>query len=421
MQESKTVKVLVVGAGGRGSGYAAYSLNSPDQMRVVGVAEPVAERRRRMAREYSIPAENVFSDWREAAGRERLADAVLICTQDSMHTDPVLAFAARGYHILLEKPMAPTEDECRRITEAVEGAGVIFAVCHVLRYTPHTRRLKDLLDQGIIGDLVSLQHVEVVGHWHQAHSYVRGNWRNEKESSFMLLAKSCHDIDLIRYLMDRPCRRVSSFGSLHHFRSSQKPAGAADRCLDCGVEHTCPYSAVKIYLGFLARGQDKWPVNVLTDKPVNAGTIVAALREGPYGRCVYACDNDVVDHQVVNLEFAGGCSAVFTMTAFGEGGRKTRLFGTRGELYGDGGKIRHYDFLTGESRLLEVNKAADSILGGHGGGDRGIMHSFIRAVAENDPAPILSSARETLESHRMTFAAERARREGIVVAVTPAD
>jgi predicted dehydrogenase len=413
----KPVTLLIVGAGGRGTGYATFAKAHPDQAQIVGVAEPRDFYRTNLVRDYAIPEGNIYTDWRQAASRPRFADAVLICTQDAMHVEPAVAFARLGYHILLEKPMAPDAAGCRAIVEAVRKAGVLFAVCHVMRYTAYTRKLRELLDQKIIGDLVSLQLLEPVGYWHQAHSFVRGPWRNTAQSSPMLLAKSCHDLDWISHIMGLPCEEVSSFGSLHHFRASQKPAGAADRCLDCPVEPGCPYSARRIYMSRFAKGNLNWPVNVVDPVPTEAG-ILAALRTGPYGRCVYACDNDVVDHQVVNFKFQGGRSGVFTMTAFTEmRHRQVRLFGTRGEITGDGEKIRIYDFLTETDSVVDTVAGDASILGGHGGGDFGLMDCFVGAVAKKDPSLILSGPEKSLESHLMVFASEKARLENRIVPV----
>lgn len=411
------VTLAIVGAGGRGSAYADFARKYPGMAKVVGVAEPRDFYRERLASAHGIPAGNCFRGWEGMAQRERFADAVLICTQDNMHVAPAAAFARKGYHIMLEKPMAPTPAGCQRIVRAVTENKVIFAVCHVMRYTAYTRKLKELLAAGAIGEIISLQHLEPVGYWHQAHSFVRGNWRNEKESSPMLLAKSCHDLDWIRYVMGAPCRRVSSFGSLTHFRRECKPNGAGRRCLECAIERKCPYSAVKIYLGRVKAGHTGWPVNVLTPD-VSAAGVKKALRDGPYGRCVYECDNDVVDHQVVNMEFAGGQTASFTMTAFTKSGhRKTRIFGTRGEIYGDGVNIEIYDFLTDKTSVVNTAKADAGILGGHGGGDGGLMQTFVNAVAQRKPELILSGVGETLETHMMVFAAEQARKTGRVVAV----
>jgi predicted dehydrogenase len=232
----------------------------------------------------------------------------------------------------------------------------------------------------------------------------------------MLLAKSCHDIDWIRHIMGVKCKSVSSFGSLKHFRKEEKPEGAADRCLDCKIEAECPYSAKKIYIkDRLEKGDSQWPVNVLTPDPTLEG-VEKALREGPYGRCVYECDNDVVDHQVVNMLFEGNKTASFTMTAFSKSGHRiTRIFGTKGEIYGDGSKINHYDFLTDKTEEIQTNASDSSILGGHGGGDYGIMDSFVSALSEDDASKIISGPDETLESHLIVFAAEESRKQNKLV------
>ena len=411
----KKVKLIIAGAGSRGTGYAEFAQAYPDRLEIAGVAEPREFYRNEMVNKFKIPAENVYTGWQEMAKRKKFADGVIIATQDNMHTEPALKFARKGYHILLEKPMAPTAGECKRIVAAVQKNGIIFAVCHVLRYTAYTRKLKQILDSGVIGDIVSMQHIEEVGWWHQAHSFVRGNWRNEKESSFMLLAKSCHDVDWISYIMGQKCKAVSSFGSLKHFRKAEQPEGAASRCLDCSCESACPYSAIKIYIkDRLEKGHTDWPVNVLTPV-VNRENVLKALREGPYGRCVYECDNDVVDNQVVNMLFEGGRTAAFTMTAFANGGRKTRIFGTKGEIYGDSSEIKVFNFLTRKTEISNTNASEGSILGGHGGGDGSLMESFVNAIANNDPSQILSGPEATLESHLMVFAAEKSRKAGRVI------
>jgi predicted dehydrogenase len=414
----KPIAMVIVGAGGRGQGYAHYACEHPDEAKVVGVVEPVDCRRDLMVKTHGIPARNVFSDWKACARRKRFADAAVICTQDTMHAGPAVALAKKGYHVLLEKPMAPTACDCRRIVKAALDARIIFAVCHVMRYTAYTRKLKEIIDSGAIGEVVSVQHLEPVGYWHQAHAFVRGKWASEKTSSPMLLAKSCHDVDWLRYIVGARCVSVSSFGSLKHFRKEEAPAGAAPRCLDCPVEPTCPYSAKKIYLGRVARGHKGWPVDVLVDGEVTVEGITEALRTGPYGRCVYACDNDVVDHQVVDLLFEGGATASFTMTAFAEAGsRRTTVFGTRGELRGDGDVITRFDFLTDKTETIDT-RPGEGAPGGHGGGDYGLMKGFIEAVKGNDPSKVLSGPQETLETHLMVFAAEKARKTGKVVKVS---
>lgn len=412
------VRLIVVGAGQRGAAYAAYALQHPEQLEIVAVAEPRAYYREALAERHAIPPERRFADWREVVDQPRLADGVIVATQDAQHVGPAVAFAERGYHLLLEKPMAPNPADCRRIVAAAQRAGILFAVCHVMRYTRYTQALKQILDAGRIGSVVSLQHLEPVGFWHQAHAFVRGNWRRADLASPMLLAKACHDLDWIRYIMGRACTQVASFGSRTHFRREAQPPGAADRCLDCAVEPDCPYSAPRIYLGRVAQGHTGWPVDVLTPDTTPEG-VLEALRTGPYGRCVYACDNDVVDHQVVNMQFAGGGTAAFTMTAFTRArARETRLFGTRGEIYGDGRHIAIFDFLTGQTARIDTEVQADGTpLSGHGGGDFGLIRHFVAALATHDPRQILSGPEETLETHLLVFAAEEARRSGTVVAL----
>ena len=409
------VSLVVIGAGQRGAGYARWARRHPDRASVAAVAEPIELRRARFAAEHGVAAENTAADWRELAGRGRLADAVLICTQDRMHAEPAEAFAALGYHILLEKPMAPDEAGCRRIVAAVEKAGVMLAVGHVLRYTPYTRAVKEIVDSGQLGEIMTVQHLEPVGFWHHAHAYVRGNWRRGDLATSMLMAKSCHDLDWLQYILGRAPLRVSSFGRLTHFTAANRPAGAADRCVACAVEVGCPYSAPRLYRELLDRGEHRWPLSVVVDD-FSRGALDEALRNGPYGRCVYACDNDAVDHQVVALEFPGGTTATFTMTAFSRfADRSTRLFGTRAELTGDGDTIRVYDFLTRAERLITPAPAgAMNPAEGHAGGDAGLMDAFTAAGATGNRELISSGPRESLASHLAVFAAERARLDGTV-------
>ncbi len=405
------ISIAVAGAGDRGATYASYAIEHPERVTITAVAEPRELHRNRMAELFSIPADKVFCSWEEMAACEKLADAVVIATQDNMHTEPALAFAELGYSILLEKPMAPTAEECSSIVSAVQSAGVVFAVCHVLRYTAYTRKLMKLLDTGVIGEIVSVQHLEPVGYWHQAHSFVRGNWRNSQESSFMLLAKSCHDMDWLRFIIDRKCLSVSSFGSLKFFKPECAPAGAGERCMSCGIEQKCPYSAKKLYFGLFDSGKTGWPVNVVAPEPTRE-KLRDALANGPYGRCVFACDNDVVDNQVVNLLFEDEVTATFTMTAFTKAAsRKTRIFGTAGEIEGDGKILKIFDFLTDTETVIDTSSLEPASMAGHGGGDYHIMEDFVAAVSAGDQGLISSGPKVSLESHLMAFAGEKARLE----------
>ncbi|WP_324670216.1 Gfo/Idh/MocA family protein [Geochorda subterranea] len=421
------VTLAIVGAGNRGADvYARYALEHPNEARVVAVADPDRARRDALGDAHGIPPEHRYPSWQELLERPRLADAVVIATPDRLHVEPALRAIELGYDILLEKPIAPTAEGVRRVAEAERrsrerGGGGSVTVAHVLRYTPFFSTIKRLLDVGRIGDLVSVQYTENVGYWHFAHSFVRGNWRNTATSSPMILAKSCHDMDMLRWLVGRPWRQISSFGSLVHFRPENAPPGAPARCTDgCPAADRCPFDAVRFYVQEM-RDSNDWPVSVITRDFSPEGRL-AALRTGPYGRCVYRCDNDVVDHQVVAIEFEGGVTAAFTMCGFTEENTRTlKLMGTRGEIRGhlEKGEIEVRSFVTtgAAGPVHEVMRVRGN--GRHAGGDQGLMAAFIRRLRARKsgtvPEEALTSLQESLDSHFMAFAAEQSRLQGTVV------
>ena len=405
---AEQVSVAIVGAGNRGSGFAEIISRVPQWARVEAVAEPRREYREAFAARYHLPEDRVFTDWRELAARPRLCDAVVVATLDQNHVEPAVAFTRLGYHMLLEKPMATRLDDCRRIVRAQAEAGTITSVCHSLRYNRGFAELKRVVESGRIGRVVTIDQLEQVAWWHHAHSFVRGNWGNEGRSSFMLLAKSCHDIDYIAYLAGVDCQRVLSYGSLSYFTRQNAPAGSGDRCTSCAVEPGCAYSAVKHYVDC---DRELWPASVVSAEHSREAHL-RAVTDGPYGRCVWKCDNDVVDHQVVCLEFDGGITATFTMSAFTQaGGRKIRVHGTEGEIEFTEEKmwVRTFADTTTEPVVFEAEE------GGHGGGDARVMVSFLGAVREKDPRPVLTDVRESLRTHTIVFAAELSRRQGRVV------
>ena len=416
----RPVRLALLGTGSRGMTYGREGVAS-GQAVVTAVAEPRTLRRELAAAEFGVAPDLAVGSWTELLDRPDLdVDAVVVATPDREHLGPALAAIGRGLPLLLEKPMAPTQEQARRIVDAAERAGVMVCVAHVLRYSAYTQAVTGLIGAGAIGDVVSIEHLEPVGWWHQAHSFVRGNWRREDESNPMLLAKCCHDIDWLSAVVGRPALRVSSFGSLSHFTPANKPAGAASRCLDCAVEAQCPYSAKQIYLD---RVDDpsarRWPLSIVTEDLTREG-VTQALREGPYGRCVYECDNDVVDHQVVNIEYAGGVTASLTMTAFTPMSfRKTRIFGTRGSLEGDGYTISVFDFLTGQTSSQQIVDPEDPEAGeGHLGADGALTRTFLTAVRANQPELVLTTPAESLATHEIVWAAERARHRGTVETLT---
>lgn len=413
------VTMAVLGAGARGSVFAGFAGQFPGRARIVAVADPRAERRDALAAQLGVAGDRRLRDWRELAARQRLADAVIVTTPDREHAEAAIRFAKLGYHVLLEKPIAPTWAECVSVVGAVEQARVILAVCHVMRYTAYTEAVRRAVADGRLGQIVGVEHLEPVGWWHFAHSYVRGNWRRAGGSGPSLLTKCCHDLDWLRYVVGRPAVSVSSRGGLHHFTPASRPPGAAGRCLDCAVEPTCPYSATRLYLSFLNDPKRKeWPLSVVTTDLTERG-VRQALRDGPYGRCVYACDNDVADHQVVTIEFGDGVTATLTMSAFTPfGRRRTRIMGTRGFLEGDGHQVAVTDFVTGRTEPVAVRDQRADAGGGHGGGDFGVIGAFVDAVASGDRSLIRTGPRESLDSHLMAFAAERSRLTGAPVRLT---
>lgn len=403
---------VVIGAGMRGGrAYGPYALANPDEIRIVAVAEPDHERQMAFAQAHGIPPEMRFLSWEDLLREPRLADAAIICTQDGMHFDPTMQAIEKGYHILLEKPMSPDPSECIRMGDYANQRGQHFAICHVLRYTAFFGQLKQLLEERRIGQLISIQLTENVGYFHFAHSFVRGNWRNSKLSSPMILAKSCHDMDILLWLAGGACRKVSSFGTLTHFTPENAPEGAPNRCTDgCPAAQTCPYFAPHVYL---VDEQSFMTASISNDPSIAARE--QALRDGPYGRCVYRCDNDVVDHQVVNLMFENDVTASFTMCGFThEINRTLKLMGTKGEIRGNMAKneLEIYDFLTGTCELIHTE--GESGDNGHGGGDEGIMRAFVKLLG-GDVGENLTSADVSVQSHLIAFAAERARLENSVI------
>lgn len=445
----------MVGAGDRGyASYAPYALRHPGELRFVAVAEPHDVRRARFAQAHGIPPERQYRTWEDLLAQGQIADAALICTLDRLHVAPTLAALEAGYDVLLEKPMATTPADCVRLVQAAERTGRLLQVCHVLRYTAFFSTLHDIVASGRLGEIVTVEHRENVIYWHMAHSYVRGNWRNSQLESPMILAKCCHDFDILYWNLG-PVKRLSSIGSLIHFRAENAPPGAPERCTDgCPAADECPWYAPRLYLDFipllhaarqyspnwwerlgaalaldypvlrralrLIPGLEKrldyrgWPVSVISEDASREARL-HALRTGPYGRCVYRCDNDVVDHQIVNMEMESGASVVLVMHGHShEEGRTMRYDGTRATLRGKFANglislIEIHDHCTGRvERIIPPTRR-----GGHGGGDEGLMAAFVRAVRERSAA--LTTARESLESHLMAFAAEEARVAGVIV------
>ena len=409
----KPVTVMIIGAGDRGRCYAQYAEKFPKSMKVVGVADLNPYRREQMAKKHNIPAENQFGDFRDALSKAKFADAVVISTPDNLHYEPCMKALALGYDVLLEKPVAPTEKECRDIMKQAHKYNRIVAVCHVLRYAPYFVAMKQVVDSGAIGDLVNIQHFEPIRYYHMAHSYVRGNWPNSKTTTPIILAKSCHDLDIIRWIIDKPCESIAAEGSLYLFRKEMMPKGATERCIDnadgsdCPHEKECPYSAKHVYM---EKKRFLGPFDLPRKDPA---LIREKLKTMNYGRCVYRCNNDQCDHYVAIMKFENGITASFSMDAFTPyGGRRTRIMGTKGFIEGDGGVFTFYDFRSGHKSVWDqkVSEIEEFKGSGHGGGDHALVRDFLRAVSAQDEKLLTSTIDVSIESHVMGFMAEKSRK-----------
>ena len=415
---TKPIELVLMGAGARGAhAYASYAFAHPDEVRFVAVAEPDPVRRRRFAEEHDLDAGQTFASWEELIVAGKLADGALITTQDQMHVEPTIAALEAGYDVLLEKPMADSLEGCVRLVQAAERTGRSLQICHVLRYTPFWQTLHGILASGRLGRIITVEHRENVAWWHMAHSFVRGNWRNKSLSTPMILAKCCHDLDLLVWNLNDPVVRLSSVGSLLHYTPESVGPDIPLRCTDgCPIESECSFSALGIYLDArllpgprrLAQGEDAprvWPFLTMTDDLSWEGRR-RALETGPYGRCVFRCDNDVVDHQTVLMETASGASVTLVMHGHSnEEHRSLRFDGTKATLrarFGNNPEIVIYNH-GGAEEVVEIPVASS----GHGGGDWGTLGSFLRVLRGEEKA--LTDVRTSLESHLLAFAAEEAR------------
>lgn len=411
------IRVGVIGAGNRGKDtYAKYILNCTDKAKIVAVAEPNSLKRKEMIETHNLKSEFVFNTWEDFLAKDKFCDAVFITTNDDMHFEPVKLAIKKGYDILLEKPMSNKVDECIEIVKMAEEYGTKIMVCHVLRYTPFFSKLKELIESGIIGEVVDIQHNENIGNYHFAHSFVRGNWRNSDETSPLILQKSCHDLDILSWLLGgSSCKRIASFGQLRHFKRENAPEGSAERCLDCKYLDSCIYSPKKIYYNNLG----EWPTLVVSEIQTKEA-LEESLRTNRYGRCVYKCDNNVVDNMVSIIEFDNGVNVTFNLCAFtDEVCRTIKIMGTKGEIKGHDRRnhIEVYEFGKGEGQFSNGKKTEitpDVLLGGHGGGDTGLMQDFIK-LCQGKLEDTRTNPKVSLESHIMAFAAEESRITGKVV------
>ena len=417
----KQFSVIVIGAGSRGRGYSRIMGNMPDKYKIVGVAEPVDSKRKGMQRDYGIPDEACFLDWRDILDRPKMADIAVIATLDGDHYGPAMKAIELGYDILLEKPVAPTPQECRDIANAAEKKGVRVLVCHVLRYTDFFKKVRTIVKSGKLGKIVSVDHVEGIGDLHFSHSYVRGNWHSEKETTPMLLAKSCHDLDILQWILDKKCKKVHSFGSLTYFTEENAPEGAPIRCFEgnCPIADTCRYASERVYIENPHGDWFKGSFRYIMSRAYGSSDeeLKRALRDTDYGLCVFHANNDVNDHQIVNMEFEDGETVALSVNAFNLGGRYIRIYGTKGELYANMGD----DFITVSTyedvntEKISVRAADEMITGGHGGGDEGIIYDLYDYMAGDYHGFSVADIHTSVANHMIGFAAEESLHNDTVV------
>ncbi len=407
--------VAILGCGARGAeSYGRLFLEGKDRYKVVALCDICPEKLEKYGQIFQVPRENRFSS-EEEFFKEKRADLLTVTTLDADHVRQCLAGLKTGYDILLEKPVTDKKEECFALLEAQKKYGGKVLVCHVLRYANSFRKVEELLKEGAVGRLVAIQAIEQVVYWHQAHSYVRGNWRRAEDTTPMILAKCCHDLDLLQHFAGSKCESVSSVGDLTYFTSVNAPEGAAKRCLDCKYLDRCPYSAKTLYIEKWkkqGRPENCWPYNVLTMAlPLTEEAIGEAIKNGPYGRCVFACDNDVVDHQLTQMTFQNGVKATLTMTAFtAEGGRIMKFYGTTGEVVLDETRdVIEVKPFGGEKRALELSALNESGYG-HGGGDYGLVRELYEVLCGREKTT--TSLEESVESHLIGICAEESRKAG---------
>ncbi|BCK01534.1 Gfo/Idh/MocA family protein [Anaerocolumna chitinilytica] len=408
------MKIALVGAGQRGMIYSEYVYETK-KAEIVAVVEPDDKKRSAAAQKFGIPLGMQFKRIEDFFQIGRIADAVIIASMDQDHYEQVMIALDLNYDILLEKPISPDPRECLKIQDKANQKGCKVIVCHVLRYTNFFAAIKEIIDSGELGKVITIQHNENVGNYHIAHSFVRGNWRRSDLSSPLIMQKSCHDMDILAWLVGSEASRITSFGSLKYFKEENAPAESSDRCLTCKAAKNCRFDARKAYLPVAG----SWPATVLTQDQSEEG-ILKALKEGPYGRCVYRCDNDVCDNQVVLIEFKNDVTVSFNLSGF------TNKISRTIKVMCENGEIRGDDSLN----QIEVTKFASNAIdgfeqrvihtgltqGGHGGGDVALMNDFICQL-ESDSNNSRSSITQSVESHVMAYAAEQSRITGEVVNV----
>lgn len=406
MTLEQKIKIAVIGAGVRGSSLAEKLASSGMNASVAAVVEPDVTRREQFAEKYSLKSVNVFQSWEELFSSNADCNAVIIATKDNQHTGPALSAIEQGWNILLEKPVSDKFEDCLLIDKMCREKNIIISICHSLRYMEPFKKIKEIVESGSIGRIINIEHMEAIGNLRFTHNYVRGKWGREEANTFLLLHKCCHDIDFISWLMNENCLRVSSFGDLTYFNDANAPSRSGEYCIDdCSISGSCPYSASRLYID---SALTEWPARDVSaihtrDAHLNA------VRRGNWGKCVWHSDNNVVDHQVVMMEYENGATATCTLSGYsGTNGRRTRIHGTLGELLYDevSDMINVKVFTAAKSENISVPKSA-----AYHPEDKDIVFNWLSAIQSQSGHKILVDTQEALKSHAIVFAAERSRKE----------
>lgn len=401
-KSDQKVSIIVIGAGNRSGEYLkAMEKHYHGQYEIVGVYDTNARIRKTYQERYQLKDHQLFDDYQKLSTTNRYADIAIIGTPDNLHFGPAMIALEKGYDLILEKPISKSLEETIAIGElGKKHPDQIVAVCHVMRHSPFIRKIKEIIDSKVLGEIVDIQHNENIGYFHFAHSYVRGNWRNTDVAAPIIVAKSCHDMDMLLYFLnEKSCKRVSSMGSLSYFNHDHYKEGMSPKCVTCSVEKDCPFSALKIY------GEKK--IKSISFDTETPDILKGELENSPYGRCVFNSDNNVPDHQVTILEFDGGVHATFNMSAF------TNKIHRSMKIMCQKGEIRATEI----GRVIEVTKFGEEPVtiipetfgGHHGGADEGFVMNFMKSYLENSPFD--STLDRSIQSHVMAFAAEDSRQQ----------
>lgn len=399
----KKIKIGIIGLGNRGVLYA-NCFSEIKECEIVAIVDFKINEQIKLIPDIKVP--HLYNNTDDFFNDNLDLDLLVISSMDKYHYDNSIKAIERNYNLLLEKPIACKYQEVLDIEKRANEKNLKVVVCHVLRYTKFYKEVKRIIDSKELGEIININATENVAYWHQLHSYVRGNWHNTKETAPMILTKSSHDMDIIRWLMGEEVRKVSSFGYLNFFNKEHKPEDSSNRCFECKLKDECEYNAYKFYLN-----NREWLIPFI-GKDLSDENIDKYLRVSNFGRCAFDMDNDAVDHQVVNILFDNNKTASFTMNAYSRWCyRDIKVFGTKGDLVGNF-ETRKIDvnLFNGKSYTIDINNLTDDF-SGHGGGDRIMTRELIDYLLTGNTTKSLTLLKDSIISHKMSFLSEESRLE----------